>query len=97
MYFMILLSSNQQKETIMTFDLKILRDLENMSIDNAKTVSTDIIKSSKTKPVVMNRLIFDINKALTSREVMRIMWATYMSGTGFGTLGSQWKKHYQGI
>lgn len=81
----------------MTFDLKILRDIENMSIDNAKSVSNDIIKSSKTKQVVKNRLLLDINKAPTSREVMRIMWATYMSGTGFGTLGSQWKKYYKGI
>lgn len=81
----------------MTFDLKILRDIENMSIDNSKSVSNDIIKSSKTKQVVKNRLLLDINKAPTSREVMRIMWATYMSGTGFGTLGSQWKKYYKGI
>ena len=81
----------------MIFDLKILRDIENMSIDNAKSISNDIIKSSKTKQVVKNRLLHDINKAPTSREVMRIMWATYMSGTGFGTLGSQWKKYYKGI
>jgi hypothetical protein len=81
----------------MTFDLEILRDLENMLIDEAKSKSIEIIKSSKTKQAVMNRLVFDINKAHTSREVMRIMWATYMSGTGFGTLSSAWKKHYNGI
>ena len=81
----------------MSFDLEILRDLENMPVDQAKSQSIEIIKSSKTKPAVMNRLVFDITQAPTSREVMRIMWATYMSGTGFGTLGSTWKKHYKGI
>lgn len=81
----------------MSFDLEILRNLELMPLDDAREVSINIIKSSKTKPVVMNRLVHDITKALTSREVMRIMWATYMSGTGFGTLGSTWKKHYKGI
>jgi hypothetical protein len=80
-----------------SFDLDVLRNLELMPLDDAREVSIDIIKSSKTKPVVMNRLVYDITKALTSREVMRIMWATYMSGTGFGTIGSKWKKHYSGI
>lgn len=79
------------------FNLDVLRDLENMQLDDARGISIDIIKSSKTKPAVMNRLVYDINKALTSREIMRIMWQTYMSGTGFGTIGSAWKKHYRSV
>lgn len=79
------------------FNLDILRNLEAMDLKVARETSIEIIKSSNTKPVVMNRLVHDIAKALTSREVMRIMWATYMSGTGFGTVGSTWKKHYNGM
>ena len=79
------------------FDLDILRSLEKLSLNEAKTISIDIIKASKTKQVVVNRLVHDITKALTSKEVCRIMWQTYMSGTGFGTLNSSWKKHYKGI
>ena len=77
-----------------TFNLDILRSLEKLSLEEAKSVSIDIIKTSKTKPVVMNRLVHDITKAPTAKEVSRIMWQTYMSGTGFGTLNSSWKKHY---
>lgn len=80
-----------------TFDLDILRSLEKLSLNEAKTISLDIIKTSKTKLVVMNRLIRDLTAAPTAKEVSRIMWQTYMSGTGFGTLNSSWKKHYNGI
>jgi hypothetical protein len=77
-----------------TFDLDVLRGLEKLPLNEAKTISIDIIKTSKTKPVVMNRLVSDLSKAPNSKEVSRIMWQTYMSGTGFGTLNSAWKKHY---
>jgi len=79
------------------FNLDVLRDLENMSLADAQSVSIDIIESSKTKKAVMNRLIYDIKRAPTAREVMRIMWATYMSGTGFGIVGSKWKSHYRSV
>lgn len=79
------------------FDLDVLRSLEKLSLNEAKTISINIIKASKTKPAVMNRLTHDLTKALTSKEVCRIMWQTYMSGTGFGTLNSSWKRHYNGI
>ena len=80
-----------------TFDLDVLRGLVNLSLDEAKTISIDIIKTSKTKPAVMNRLVNDLTKAPTPKEVSRIMWQTYMSGTGFGTLNSAWKKHYKSV
>lgn len=76
------------------FDLDILRNLEKLSLNDAKAISIDIIKSSKTKLAVMNRLVHDLTKAPTAKEVSRIMWQTYMSGTGFGTINSSWKKHY---
>jgi hypothetical protein len=80
-----------------TFDLDVLRSLETMTLIKAQETSLEIVKASNTKPVVMNRLVQDIQKAYSSREVSRIMWATYMSGTGFGTFGSAWKKHYSTV
>lgn len=80
-----------------TFDLDILRNLEKMPLNEAREISLGIITESKTKPAVMNRLVKDIQKAFSAREVSRIMWATYMSGTGFGTFGSAWKKHYNSV
>lgn len=80
-----------------SFDLNTLRILEKLSLDAAKEISINIVKTSKTKPVVMNRLVHDLTKAPSAKEVSRIMWQTYMSGTGFGTLNSSWKKHYNGI
>ena len=81
-----------------TFDnLDILRTLDTMSVDTARETALDIVKNSKTRKIVMNRLVHDIQKASHAREISRIMWATYMSGTGFGTTGSAWKKHYNSI
>ena len=81
-----------------TFDnLDILRTLETMSLDSARETALEIIQNSKTRKIVMNRLVHDIQKAPHAREISRIMWATYMSGTGFGTTGSAWKKHYNSI
>lgn len=80
-----------------TFDLDILRDLEKLSLKEAQSVSISIVKASKTKPASMNRLVYDITKARTAKEVTRIMWYTYMSGTGYGVINSSWKQHYNGI
>ena len=81
-----------------TFDnLDILRTLETMSLDSARETALEIIQNSNTRKIVMNRLVRDVQKAPHAREISRIMWATYMSGTGFGTTGSAWKKHYNSI
>jgi hypothetical protein len=78
-------------------NLDILRGLENMTLNTARETALEIVKNSKTRKIVMNRLVHDIQKAPHAREISRIMWATYMSGTGFGTTGSAWKKHYNSI
>jgi hypothetical protein len=80
------------------FDIEVLRDLENMTIDEAKNEAMSIIeKMTKTKGAVVNRLKHDVDSAPTPSEVSRIMWQVYLSGTGFGTIGSAWKKHYSQV
>lgn len=78
-------------------DRTILDSLETMPLNKAREEAVALIDVKKTKPVVLNRLKYDISVARTSQEVMRIMWAVYMSGSGYGTLGSSWKKHYAGM
>ena len=78
-------------------DRNILDSLEKMPLDTAREEAIALIDVKKTKPVVLNRLKYDISVARNSQEVMRIMWAVYMSGSGHGTLGSFWKKHYNGM
>lgn len=78
------------------FNLDVLRTLETLPLAEAKSKATEIMQSMKTKQVVVARLVSDISRAPTSREVSRIVWATYMSGTGFGLIDSSWKKHYKG-
>lgn len=77
------------------FDMESLRNLEKLPLIDAKNEALKIVSlMTKTKVAVVNRLKSDIERANASREVSRIMWQVYLSGTGFGTLGSQWKKHY---
>jgi hypothetical protein len=83
------------------FDVEVLRSLDNMEVSIAKVTAQDLInkmnKKSMKQATVINRLIHDIDKAHTSVEVSRIMWQVYMSGSGYGTIGSTWKKHYDSI
>lgn len=75
-------------------DLEILQKLDKMELTEARDAANSLIDVKKTKKVVHNRLIYDLDKARNSREVSRIMWQVYMSGSGYGTIGSTWKKHY---
>lgn len=74
------------------FDVEILRNLEVMEITTAKSVSIDLIKSSKTKASKKQHLIKDISEAPDAREVSRIMWNTMLSGNGLSILDSKWQK-----
>ena len=65
-----------------------------MPINEARIAAVALIDPKKTKKLVLNRLEYDISKAYSSGEVSRIMWQVYMSGSGYGTIGSAWKKHY---
>jgi len=80
------------------FDLDVLYSLENNDLPTARSNAMNIIQTNMngTKKSVVNRLIFDINKAKSSKEVCRIMWYTYLSGHGLGVIDSEWKRIYYG-
>lgn len=68
--------------------------LESLPLAEAKIKAKgmlDLIKA-KTKASKIINLQRDIDKAPTSREVQRIMWNTFLSGTGFGIGTSDWQK-----
>ena len=75
-------------------DINVLQKLDKMPINEARIAAVTLIDPKKTKKLVLNRLEYDISKAYSSGEVSRIMWQVYMSGSGYGTIGSAWKKHY---
>ena len=78
-------------------DLEILQKLDKMELTEAREAANNLIDVKKTKKVVHNILIYDLDKANSSREVSRIMWQVYMSGSGYGTICSTWKKHYNSV
>jgi hypothetical protein len=71
-----------------------LQTLDKLSLDKARETAIGLI-AKKTKPLVRNRLEYDINSARNSAEVSRIMWQVYLSGNGLGTVGSSWKSFYR--
>lgn len=75
-------------------DMDLLQSLDKLPLEKAREVATSLIDVKKTKKIVRNRLEYDISVARTPAEVSRIMWQVYLSGTGLGTVGSAWKKHY---
>jgi len=75
-------------------DMDILNRLHTMHVVTSKDAAVKLIDTTKTKKVVLNRLLYDISVAPSAAEVSRIMWQVYMSGSGYGTIGSTWKKHY---
>ena len=79
------------------FDLEVLRILDKKPLSEAKTLALEILAKSETEAVRLNRLVYDINRAPTSAEVTRIMWTTYMAGTGYRVHGSAWDKHYRSV
>jgi hypothetical protein len=76
-------------------DLDKLNSLESMPVEHARGVAVSLL-DPKTKPERLLRLKQDIGRARDSREVLRIMWNAYMSGTGYGVPTSAWQKRYRG-
>jgi hypothetical protein len=74
-------------------NLEKLQTLDKLEINQAREVAISML-GKKTKPLVLQQLKLDIQNAPTSVEVSRIMWQVYLSGSGLGTIGSAWKKHY---
>lgn len=73
-----------------------LNSLEKLSLEEARSTASSMLDPS-TKPTRLNRLKYDISRARSSREVMRIMWNAYLAGTGFGVPTSQWQRHYKTV
>lgn len=77
-------------------DVAELSALETFPLEEAQQKAVAMLDPS-TKPTRLNRLKYDISKARTPREVMRIMWNAYMAGTGYGVPTSQWQRHYKAV
>lgn len=76
-----------------------INDLVNQPLHTAQSNAVNMINSEafKIKAAKKNRLLFDIQRARTSDEVCRIMYFTYLAGTGLGVTGSSWQSHYRTV
>ena len=74
--------------------LEVLQALDKMPLHTARESAIKLIDPKKTKTLVMNKLVRDIDNAPNAAEVSRIMWQVYLSGSGMPTIGSKWKKTY---
>lgn len=79
-----------------TFDTEVLRQLETLPHIEARTISLDLIKGSKTKQPKKAALIRDLESAPNSKEISRIMWNVLLSGEGLSLVDSKWQAHFGG-
>lgn len=83
------------------FDPEVLSSIDKMDLSMAKKTAMDMVKlmprKSMSQNTSVNRITYDLQKAPSSLEVSRIMFQVYLSGTGLGTIGSAWKKHYDNV
>ena len=73
-----------------------LRDLDKLSLEEARRQATNLVNEGTTKPSKKAHLIRDFNRAKSSAEISRIMYFAYLAGTGFGVSGSVWQKLHGG-
>lgn len=83
------------------FDTDVLSSIDKMDLNTAKNTAMDMVKlmprKSMSQNTSVNRITYDLQKAKSSLEVSRIMFQVYLSGSGLGTIGSAWKKHYDNV
>lgn len=83
------------------FDVEVLQSLDKLSLDEARATAQGLVKLMPRKSInqatAVDRIKSDIERAKNSTEVSRIMYQVYLSGTGLGTVGSAWKKHYGNV
>lgn len=72
-------------------DLNVMRNLENMSIEEARELAKAQLQMKKTSTKYHN-ILRDLDKAHTAREVERIMWNVMLAGEGMAMPGSAWQK-----
>lgn len=77
-------------------DTNLINDLVNHPLDIAKEKALELLESPsfKANKFKKARLVHDINFARSANEVCRIMYYTYLAGTGLSVTGSSWQKHY---
>ena len=79
-----------------TWNADFLREVHLLPLEEARRRAIDLVNTGTTKPSKKAHLIRDFEKARTSAEVSRIMYAAYLAGSGLGIRGSQWQKLHQG-
>jgi hypothetical protein len=81
--------------------LEVLRTLDKLPLEEAKTIALEIIKTFPFKTVKQkasaNRLAYDIRNANTSKYVCESMWRPYLASLGLRVTDSAWNKHYSSI
>lgn len=81
--------------------LAILGTLDKLPLNEAKAKALEILDTFPTKTVrqaaAVNRLIYDIKNANTSKYVCESMWRPLLASEGLRVTGSSWDKHYKGI
>lgn len=77
-----------------TFDPALLRNLETLSLTEARSICLDIVSETKTKAIKKAALIRDVNAAPSSAELSRIMWNIMLAGEGLATTNSAWQQMY---
>ena len=84
---------------IEVLDTDKINNLVNLSLADARANAISMINSEvfKVKTAKKNRLIYDIQRASTPAEVCRIMYFTYLAGTGLGVTGSSWQSHFKEV
>ncbi len=88
---------------IMTKDdqLSVLATLDKLPLNEAKTKALEILATFPTKTVrqtaAVNRLIYDIQNANTSKYVCESMWRPLLASEGLRVTDSGWNKHYNRI
>lgn len=83
------------------FSVEVLQSLDKLTLDEARAVAQGLVKLMPRKSInqatAVDRISKDIERAPSATEVSRIMYQVYLSGTGLGTVGSAWKKHYGNV
>lgn len=83
------------KENIMT---TLLDTVHTLPLIEAKDCAIEYIENAMdTKKANIKRLIFDVKKARSSKEISGILWRSLLAKEGLRVTGSSWKKHYDDI
>jgi len=77
------------------FDPEMLRAIEGMNCEDARSQCVDLIQKTSTRETRKNALLRDIKSAPNSKELSRIMWNVMLAGEGLATTNSAWQRSYK--